>query len=230
MSFGLTDQSALVALADGIGYTHASAVRGDVAEFGSFWGRSAEVLAAAVARHGRQFSATDSAHGIAQRELWLFDSFQGLPTSTHAADLTSPHVETGVWCWTIELGKGPTPEGMMKLCAAHLEQARIKIVPGWYKDTLGSIPAGKKFALVHADCDLYESTYQVLDHLLEHDMLSDGCALYFDDWYCNRGSPKFGQQKAFADIREKYGLTQPDRLTDWGAYGVLGRRFIVHEA
>jgi len=215
-------------LADGVGYTHASAVHGDVAEFGCFWGRSAEVLATAMGRHGSQFGAVDKVHGIAQRRLWLFDSFQGLPTSTHVADLTSPHVETGVWRWRVEPGRGPTPQSIMTLCAAHLEQALIKIIPGWYKDTLASIPAGTKFAFVHVDCDLYESTYQVLDHLFGHDMLSDGCALYFDDWYCNRGSPKFGEQKAFADLRVKYGLLQPSRLTDWGAYGALGRRFIVH--
>jgi hypothetical protein len=229
MTGGLTDNAALVALADGVGYTHAAAVHGDVAEFGCFWGRSGQLLAAAVAQHGNQFGAVDRQHGIAQRRLWLFDSFEGLPTSTHPADLTSPHVETGVWCWRVEPGKGPTPESMLKLCTPHLDQARISIVPGWYKDTLASIPAATKFAFVHVDCDLYESTYQVLDHLLGHDMISDGCALYFDDWYSNRGSPKFGEQKAFADIRAKYGLTPANRVTDWGAYGTLGRRFIVHE-
>ena len=93
---------------------------------------------------------------------------------------------------------------------------------------LHQIPAGTKFAFVHIDCDLYESAYQVLDYLFGNDMLSDGCALFFDDWYCNRGNPRYGEHKAMGDIVEKYNLANGRRLTDWGPYGIVGRKFIVH--
>jgi hypothetical protein len=42
--------------------------------------------------------------------------------------------------------------------------------------------------------------------------------------FCNRGSPDFGEQKAWADCIAKH---RP-RFTDWGAYATMGRRFIIH--
>lgn len=217
----LTTGSAQQALADGIHYIHGATVHGDVAEFGCFQGASAKVLAHAMQVIGNGFAATDTKAGITPRKLWLFDSFKGLPDATAAPDVESPHVRDGIWRWQVKDGEGPTPETMRSICGAHLPNNRIEVVAGWYKDTLASIPAGTKFALVHIDCDLYESTVQVLTHLRTNDMFSDGCALYFDDWYCNRGSPNFGEQAAFSDV-------YPGNVTDWGAYGVFGRRFIVN--
>jgi hypothetical protein len=53
---------------------------------------------------------------------------------------------------------------------------------------------------------------------------ANGCALYFDDWYCNRGSPDFGEQRAWAECVAKY---QP-RYADWVPYATMGRRLIIH--
>ena len=73
------------------------------------------------------------------------------------------------------------------------------------------------------------STYAVLDHLLGYEHLSDGCAIYFDDWYCNRGSPKYGEQKAWRDIwvGAKHHFSYSG-ITDMGPYGVVGHKFLVH--
>ena len=81
-----------------------------------------------------------------------------------------------------------------------------------------------RFAVVSVDCDLYESTASVLEYLLGKQTYSDGCVVFFDDWYCNRGSPEFGEQKAWADYTAKYKI----RFTDWGPYSVVGRKFILH--
>src|SRR5262249_47944712 len=200
---------------------HAAAVYGDVAEFGCFMGNSAQVLATALARSAEVFGNSDVAHGIATRRLWLFDSFKGLPRATDPIDVECPHVKAGVWTWTAD----ESPENLTNLMAQYLDRDRVSVVPGWFKDTLPTIPNDTRFAMVHVDCDLYESAYQVLDYLFAHEHLSDGCALYFDDWYCNRGSPSFGQQRAFAEVMRKHEV----RITDWGAYGTLGRRFIAHQ-
>ena len=227
MTQTLCDDDALRDLSKGVAYTYMSDVQGDIAEFGCFWGKSAEVLADSISKCDRGLD----------RKLWLFDSFQGLPDSTLPPDTESPHVKSGAWTWKVEDGKGPTPTAILQQCSAFLPVDRIKVIPGWYKDTLVSIPGDTKFALVHIDCDLYESAYQVLDHLFGNDMLSDGCALFFDDWYCNRGNPAFGEQKAFQNIRSRYAATtieSPmrrvplDKITDWGPYGIVGRKFIVH--
>ena len=223
MTQTLCDDDALRDLSKGVAYTYMSDVQGDIAEFGCFWGKSARYIAA-------QMQQSERSQRI-ERKLWLFDSFQGLPDSTLPPDTESPHVRSGAWTWKVGGDQaGPTPGDISRECSAYLPIDQIKVVPGWYKDTLASIPAGTKFALVHIDCDLYESAYQVLDHLFVNDMLSDGCALFFDDWYCNRGSPRFGEQKALDDVLQGRVLFVGRKvsLTDWGPYGIVGRKFIVH--
>ena len=96
------------------------------------------------------------------------------------------------------------------------------MIPGFFNQSMIEIPATTRFAFVHMDCDYYESTIQVLLYLRTFKMFSDGCALYFDDWYCNRGSPKFGQQAAWNKDRHNF------NYTDWGPYGIVGHRFIIH--
>lgn len=196
----------LFALVDGIRYLDLSDVKGSVAEFGCLYGRSAQVIASALS------------HSPQGRDLWLFDSFKGLPDATDPVDRESPHVVSGAWKWTID----GSPETVASLCAGSIPRERIHVVPGWYNDTISNL--NEKLAFVHIDCDLYESTFTVLSYLFRNHLLSDGCAMFFDDWYCNRGNPKFGEQRAWAQV-PKHGYT----ITDWGAYGIVGRKFIVHE-
>ncbi len=225
---GLTDDEALRDLSKGIAYTYIAAVPGDIAEFGCFWGKSSQIIAQQMQQMDQSHGASDSIAHIGERKLWLFDSFQGLPKATLSPDTESPHVQCGAWAWTVEGKNVPTPASITQQCSAFLPVDRIRVIPGWYKEVLHQIPAETRFALVHIDCDLYESAYTVLDHLFGNDMLSDGCALFFDDWYCNRGSPKFGEQKAFSDICSRRYLQHPDLVSDWGPYGIVGRKFIVH--
>lgn len=223
MTQTLCDDDALRDLSKGVAYTYMSDVQGDIAEFGCFFGKSAEVLAGAMA------NCEAKRHGGPEPTLWLFDSFQGLPDSTLPPDTESPHVKSGAWTWKVQTGgNAPTPTAISQQCSAFLPVDRIRVIPGWYKDTLCKLPADTKLALVHIDCDLYESAYQVLDHLFDRNMLSDGCALFFDDWYCNRGSPKYGEQRCWTEIRTKHIGWNPEAITDWGPYGIVGRKFIVH--
>lgn len=209
------------ALSLGVEYAFSAQVHGHFAEFGTAWGRTAEAIARAVRAYGPMYAGSDSAGKIGERRFMLFDSFQGFPKATFAEDLASPHVSSGVW------GEGVTKA----LSAAELRQAltpflpgRIDIAEGWFKDTLRTIPAGAKFALVHVDADLYESTFQVLDHLFANDHFANGCALFFDDWSCNQADPEFGQRKAWADCVAKY---QP-RFSHWHDYGAMSTAFRLH--
>jgi hypothetical protein len=122
------------------------------------------------------------------------------------------------------VAKDAPPALLLEMCGAYLDAARVVIREGWYKDTMPMLDAATRFALVPIDCDFYESTMDVLDRLFSAGAFSDGCAVYFDDWYCNRGSPDFGEQRAWAECITKY---RP-RFTDWGAYATVGRRFIIH--
>jgi hypothetical protein len=210
------------ALRTAVEYAMASGVQGDVVEFGCFLGRSAQMLAEAVWEFEKRYAFSEQAHGGPQRRLWVFDSFEGFPEPSHPVDAESPHVKAHLWYGGQP--RGGTPEAVHAACAMHIDGPRVSVIPGWFKDTLPRIPKRVKFAVVHVDCDFYESTVQVLDRIVGHDMLSDGATILFDDWYCNRGNPEFGEQRAWREAVEQYRVN----WSDWGPYGVVGRRIIVH--
>jgi hypothetical protein len=208
----------------GIEYVTTAGVAGNVAEFGTFSGRTATVLAKGMADYCNLYAASEKAHGIEQRRLFLFDSFEGLPAASNPIDQRAPQIASGIWGPGV--AKDASPDALLEMCAAYLDHSRIDIRAGWYRDTMPALDPSTRFALVHVDCDFYESTMDVLDRLFANDAFAAGCAIYFDDWYCNLGSPDFGEQKAWADCVAKY---QP-RFSDWGAYATVGRRFIIHRS
>ncbi|MBM3514188.1 MAG: hypothetical protein FJX59_10795 [Alphaproteobacteria bacterium] len=115
-------------------------------------------------------------------------------------------------------------EKIQSLVYEHLPPERFKFYPGWFEQTLPTLNPQIKFALVHIDCDLYESTRTVLNELFGLNRLSDGCIILLDDYLLNRGAKRFGQRKAWDECRKLY---SPD-LTDWGPYGLSSWRFIYH--
>jgi hypothetical protein len=210
------------ALTMGVEYAYASAVPGHIAEFGTMSGATATTLANAMFDGDQRYALSERMHGIDQRLLYLFDSFEGFPKTSNPIDAASPHVATNVWGPGV--ARGLTAEELHDACAGILGADRIKVVPGWYNETLPTMSTDLRFAVVSIDCDLYESTASVLEYLLGKQTYSDGCAVFFDDWYCNRGSPDFGEQKAWADYTAKFKV----RFTDWGPYSIVGRKFILH--
>ena len=206
----------------GVEYTVQAGVYGDVAEFGTSSGRTAMTLAKAIADYDKRYRTHCEKLGLGFRTLRLFDSFEGFPEATDPIDKLAPQISSGVWGPGVT--KDASPSVLLDMCATYLDASRIAITPGWYRDTMPKVEAGLKLALVHIDCDFYESTTDVLDRLFTIDAFSDGCALFFDDWYCNRGSLDFGEPKAWLDCVAKH---RP-RFTDWGPYATVGHRFIIH--
>jgi O-methyltransferase len=210
------------ALTMGVEYAYASAVPGHVAEFGTMSGATATTLANAMRDGDQRYRLSEQSHGIGERSLYLFDSFQGFPQTSNPVDAASPHVATNVWGPGV--ARGLTAAELHDACSAILGRDRVKVTPGWFNETLPGFTSDLRFAVVSVDCDLYESTASVLEYLLGRQTYSDGCVVFFDDWYCNRGSPEFGEQKAWADYTARYNI----RFTDWGPYSVVGRKFILH--
>lgn len=210
------------ALHNGIAYAISAAVDGHVAEFGTSSGRTAMTLAKAMADFGNHFARDEKLAGLMPRKLLLFDGFEGFPEAMHPIDRDAPHIVSGVWGPGVT--KDATPEVLMNMCSNVFDKERIEIHDGWFSETVPKIAPGLKLAFVHIDCDFYESTMLVLDRLFTIDAFSDGCAVYFDDWYCNRGNPKWGEQRAWAECIAKH----KPQFTDWGPYATLGHRFIIH--
>ena len=89
------DDGALLTM--GVEYAYASAVPGHVAEFGTMSGATLTTLANAMRGEDQRYRLSEQRHGIGERSLYLFDSFEGLPQTNNPVDAASPHVATSVW-------------------------------------------------------------------------------------------------------------------------------------
>lgn len=191
-------------------YVTHGCVEGDVAEFGCMTGRTAVALAA-----GMKWQNSD-------KRLFLFDSFEGLPQATSEIDRSNRHVFAGTWGPGTCLGISPAK--LQRLCGRFIAGDRVRIFEGWFSNTLPTLPPAIKFALVHIDCDLYQSTYDALDYLFGSARITEGAIILFDDWDCNRASNQHGERRAWSEIEEKYSVITSPR----GSYGWAGYKLIVH--
>lgn len=207
------------ALALGVMYVCGADVEGDIAEFGTKAGKTSKIIASALSNIAKLYPYIDSAKS---KKLHLFDSFQGLPESASTIDIESPHVRTGNW--GTGACKGGSKQQLLELCKDYLAENRILIYEGWFKDTLAQIPSDTKFSMLHIDCDLYLSALEVLETCFSKGFVQEGTAIFFDDWNCNRGSPAWGERRAWSEIVEKFIV----KFSDEGSYSWHGKKFIVH--
>lgn len=84
-------------------------------------------------------------------------------------------------------------------------------------------PRYHTLSIIHVDCDLYSSAKTVLEFVKP--LLVDGTIIIFDDWYCFRGNPNLGEQRAFNEWR----ATMPDwSFTQYQKEGPWRNSFIAH--
>jgi hypothetical protein len=134
-------------------------------------------------------------------DFYGFDSFEGLPEET--IDKYSPW-RTGQF----------STSGVVE--EVLLNNKDIKIVKGWYSDTLNDdlleAFGDKKIGIAHIDCDIYSSTIEVLEFLIQNDLLCDGSLLIYDDWGAylssNGAVDEYGvaEGRAHKEIMTKYNL------------------------
>lgn len=195
-------------------------IQGEIMEFG--------VLGGWTARHFAEIARDMAYYG----DLMLFDSFAGLPRMKGEIDRSSYDVTRGIWREEMELPKSWEEEigasidqHVHQMLSQVISPSRIKIRKGFYAQALQA-PLGAKAALVHMDCDLYQSTSEVLMALERDAALQDGTIIMFDDWNCNRANPAFGQRRAFREFLER-------NQGRWGtshylSYGFNCAAFILH--
>ncbi len=161
----------------------------------------------------------DRLEPFAGRRLFAFDSFEGLPQVG-----TEDHRQ-----W--RTGSMAVSREQFREVLAHYraEEGRdFHTVPGFFDRTLtGHTPAEygiEKAAFVHVDCDLYSSTVPVLAFVT--DILQPGSILSFDDWFCENGDPRRGEQRAFHEWRES--CAEKWRLDPYLPFGWHGMSFLVN--
>lgn len=139
------------------------------------------------------------AHGCTDRNVWVADSFEGLPKpdpATHLKDAIFHYVLYPLHHLQIPIDY---VEGLFQRYG--LLDGQVKFLKGWFRDTLPN--AGiKKLALARLDGDLYESTRDALVHL--YPLLSPGGYLIIDDY-----NVPCGCQQAVNEYRSTHGIDDP---------------------
>jgi len=104
-------------------------------------------------------------------ELWLFDTFEGMPESTPEIDIHS--IGDFADC-SYEAVKKLIPDA--------------KIFKGFFPDTLPLHDIIPPIAFAHIDCDQYESIKNCILFLTP--LMAYGGIMYFDDYGCLDGATK----------------------------------------
>jgi hypothetical protein len=92
-------------------------------------------------------------------------------------------------------------DSLQNVRSRSVDTEKVIAIPGWFADTCTAETIRKlgmkSASIIHIDCDLYESAKVVLKFI--EPLLVDGTVLVFDDWYCFRGNPNLGEQRAFRE-------------------------------
>ena len=145
-------------------------VPGDIVETGVWKGGSVLVLATALK------------YRDPSRTVWGFDSFAGLPGMAPSDARAEEEVARSG-------GRLMDPEGSYKfegsveyvraLMDEHRVGRLVRLVPGWFSDTLPVAPI-ERISVLRMDGDMYQSTIDTLDHL--YHLLSPGGVVIVDDY------------------------------------------------
>jgi O-methyltransferase len=178
----------------------AEEIPGDLVECGVWRGGASILMRAVLAAYGDQ-----------TRQVWLADSFAGVP----APDADNYKADKGD---KLHLA-APILAVPEKDVRANFERYgllddRVRFLPGWFKDTLTDAPI-QQIAVLRLDGDLYESTIQALDGL--YSRLSPGGFCIIDDYHAIDGC-----KKAVTDYRAKHGITA--EIVEIDGTGVLWRK------
>lgn len=175
-------------------------VPGDLVETGVWRGGACILMRAVLA-----------AYGDTTRNVWLCDSFQGVPRS----DPEHYKADKGI---RAELAAGILGVSEEEVKANFerygLLDDQVRFLPGWFKDTLHKAPI-ERIAVLRLDGDLYESTIQALDAL--YPRLSPGGYCIVDDYLAVKAC-----EQAVTDYREKHGITA--EIVDIDGTGVWWRK------
>lgn len=166
-------------------------IPGDVIECGVCNGGTAAILARFATR------------SRINRVVWLFDSFQGMPETTPVdGDAAKAHIGK-------EVGDPVRVEKVLGAVGANM--SRVRIIPGWFRDTFASVSASQ-IALLNIDADWYESVKLCLEAF--YDRVVPGGFISFDDYGhwpgCRKAVDEF-----FLARKLPYKLQQVDYTAHW---------------
>lgn len=135
-----------------------------------------------------------AAHDCTDRNVWLADSFAGLPPSERPQDRDYP-MDASLLP-VLAVSEQEVKENFERF---GLLDEQVKFLPGWFHESLPG-PVTGPLALLRVDCDLYESTMAVLDALYAR--VSKGGWVIIDDYGILPPC-----QQAVDEFRQRHGIT-----------------------
>jgi O-methyltransferase len=161
----------LSALYDAACCVEAQGIHGSFVECGVRNGGSAAVMAAVAARNSK-------------RDVWLFDSWEGLPDPT-GQDITHDG----------QPGRRGQALGYLEQVNAllfskmNLDPNKIHIEKGWFNETIPTVKENlAEIALLNLDCDWYESVKFCMEEL--YPRVVRGGVVFIDDYFYWQGARK----------------------------------------
>jgi hypothetical protein len=140
---------------------------------------------------------------VADRSVWVADSFEGLPEPDAERFPVEAQAHRGaVMTKGYKHFAASLDEVLANFQTFGLLDDRVRILKGWFKDTLPGAPI-QRLALIRLDGDYYESTMDALTAL--YDKLSVGGYVIVDDYgedswtYCRRAVDEFRAGRNITD-------------------------------
>jgi O-methyltransferase len=161
-------------------------IPGDFVECGTYKGGSAAIIASEL---------------NPSRHLWLYDSFQGLPT---------PKSEDGLYAQNFSGSLVSSPDDVKKIFQTlNIPETYYTIREGWFQQTFQE-PLPGKVAFLHCDADWYESVSLVLNTFYPK-IPEGGCILLDDFGYwegCREAFYDFCGKTGEKPLVERVGISQ----------------------
>ncbi|PRC46013.1 macrocin O-methyltransferase, partial [Mycobacterium sp. ITM-2017-0098] len=152
-----------------------------------------------------------AAYGDETRNVWLADSFQGVPRSDPQNYKADKGIHAELVAGILGVSEADVKANFQRY---GLLDDQVRFLPGWFKDTLAGAPI-EQISVLRLDGDLYESTIQALDAL--YPRLSPGGFCIVDDYRAVKAC-----ELAVTDYRAKHGITA--EIVDIDGTGVLWRK------
>ena len=143
------------------------------------------------------------AYGVDDRDVWVADSFDGLPVPNGNDYPADAHID-----WSdVQVLKVDADDVRDNFRRYGLLDDHVRLLEGWFSDTLPTAPI-EALAVLRLDGDLYESTIDALTSL--EPKVSKGGFVIVDDY--GGWAPC---RKAVDDYRADRGIDDPINTIDW---------------
>lgn len=128
--------------------------------------------------------------------IYGYDKWEGLPEETAGVNVFEKF-HTGAY-------KTKVPH-LYKLRNA-LDYQYIYLINKWFKDLDDTDHDYEKALIVHVDCDIFQSTIEALDWMIQNDLIIKKTLIAYDEFISTDDPLAGGESKAHYSIMEKYNI------------------------